>query len=98
MENVGTLGSAAQPFDDPALSAGVTTPFVQYPDMVTVQCVDDGSFGYLQLAITSEPGPRIDDVGGDLTPEWGMHLVDANVAMGDIVALAAAQGAAFDNT
>jgi hypothetical protein len=39
--------------------------------------------------------PRIDDIGGDLTPEWGLHLVDANVAMGDLVRLAAAQARAY---
>ena len=39
--------------------------------------------------------PRIDDIGGDLTPEWGMHLIDVNVAMGDLVSLARSQGKAF---
>ena len=59
--------------------------------MVTVACVDDGDFGYLQLTITSADGPRTDDIGGDLTPEWGMHLADANVAMGDLVDLVTTQ-------
>jgi hypothetical protein len=39
--------------------------------------------------------PRIDDIGGDLTPEWGMHLIDVNVAMGDLVSLARSEGKAF---
>ena len=39
--------------------------------------------------------PRTDDIGGDLTPEPGMHLVDANVAMGNIEALVATQAEAY---
>jgi Protein of unknown function (DUF3089) len=39
--------------------------------------------------------PRIDDSNGDLTPEWGMHLIDVNVAMGDLVSLARSEGKAF---
>ena len=39
--------------------------------------------------------PRIDNVGGDLTPEWGMHLIDVNVAIGDLVALARSEGKAY---
>jgi hypothetical protein len=89
------LGGGTQPFDDPSRAVEVTTPFVKYPDMVTAECVVDGAFGYLQLTITTEPGPRTDDVAGDLSPEWGMHLIDANVAMGDLVNLVASQAASL---
>lgn len=93
--SAGLLGGGVQPFDDEARTSEIATPFVSYPDMVTVECVDDGRFGYLQMTITSTDGPRTDDVGGDLTPEWGMHLIDANVAMGDLVDLVATQSLAF---
>ncbi len=33
--------------------------------------------------------------GADITPEWGLHLVDANVAMGDLVRLAGSQARAY---
>jgi hypothetical protein len=92
--NGGVLSSGSQPFDDEARSAEITTPYVSYPDMITVECVDDGQFGYLQLTITTGDGPRIDNIGGDLTPDWGMHLVDVNVAMGDLADLVASQSAA----
>jgi len=84
------LGGETKPFDDESRAAEISTPFVKYPDMVTVECVDDGSFGYLQLTTTTDEGPRSDDVGGDLISQWGMHLIDANVAMGDLVNLVAA--------
>ena len=47
------------------------------------------------LSVTTEAGPRRDDIGGDLTRQWGMHLVDANVAMGDLVTLVEQQSATF---
>ena len=90
----GVLSRGSQPFDDETRSAEITTPYVSYPDMVTVECVDNGQFGYLQLTVTTDDGPRIDDIGGDLTPDWGMHLVDVNVAMGDLADLVATQSAA----
>ncbi len=31
----------------------------------------------------------------DLNAQWGLHLIDANVAMGDIVDLVAAQAASY---
>jgi len=93
---VGALvGGGAQPFDDPTRTDEISTPFVKYPDMVTAECVDDGTFGYLELTISTADGPRIDDIRGDLTPQWGMHLIDANVAMGDLVSLVASQMESF---
>ena len=38
---------------------------------------------------------RVFAPGGDLTPEWGLHLVDASVAMGDLVAIAKRQAGAY---
>ena len=29
--------------------------------------------------------PRTDDITGDLTPSWGLHLVDIDLAMGDLI-------------
>lgn len=86
----------AQPFSDPGRTAEITTPWVTYPGLVEAECVDEGDFTYLALTVHGDPDdPRTDDIGGDLTPEWGMHLVDANVAMGDIVRLVAAQARAY---
>ena len=95
----GTLlgGTAAtQPFADPARRAEVATPWVTYPDFVDGECVTDGAYTYLTLTVRGDAGDaRTDDIGGDLTDEWGMHLVDANVAMGDIEALVASQAEAY---
>ena len=41
--------------------------------------------------------PRVDDIRGDLTPEWGLHLVDVQLAMGDLVAVVASQVEAYSS-
>jgi hypothetical protein len=88
--------SSAQPFADPARTAEVTTPWVTFPDLVEGECVQEGGFSYLELTVWGDPDdPRTDDIPGDLTPEWGMHLVDADVAMGDIEAMVREQAEAF---
>ena len=70
----------------------ITTPFVTLPDFVDAECAEHDGFVYLAITVNGDPAdPRIDDIGGDLTPEWGMHLVDVNVAMGDLVAIASSQ-------
>jgi hypothetical protein len=35
------------------------------------------------------------DIGGDLTPEWGLHLIDVSIVMGDIVERIEDQAAAY---
>lgn len=77
--------------------AAIETPFVTLPDLVTAECVTSGDgFHYLELRIHGDPAtPRVDDIRGDLTPEWGMHLVDVSVAMGDLVDLVASQAEAY---
>jgi hypothetical protein len=88
--------SGAQPFADPERTAEITTPWVTYPDFVEAECVSEGEFTYLSLAVAGDPDdPRTDDIGGDLNEQWGMHLVDANVAMGDIEDLVATQAGAY---
>jgi len=83
-------------FQDPEQAPEITTPFVTLPEFVEARCVAEGEFHYLELTVRADPAdPRIDDIGGDLTPEWGMHLIDVNVAMGNIVELVAAQATAY---
>lgn len=89
------LGGAETPVEW-AEGVEVDTPFVTLPGLVEAECVDDGTFSYLEVTVTADPDDaRIGDIGGDLTPEWGLHLVDVHLAMGDLVDLVRAQGEAF---
>ncbi len=89
-------GEFAGPFADPAASAAIATRFWTLPDFFEAECVTDGAFSYLQVRVHSDPDdPRVDDVGGDPIPGWGLHLVDVSLALGDLVALAGTQIASF---
>lgn len=92
----GLLGnSIVPPLPEDALAA-VTTDWVGLPDMVTVECIDNGRQGYLSVGIDQAEGDvRADDIGGRFAPGWGLHVIDANVVLGDLVDLAAAQAAAY---
>lgn len=92
------LGAPAPPpaWIDAALGVSITTPFVTLPDFLEADCRTDNGFTYLAVSVDGDPAdPRIDDIGGDLTPDWGLHLVDANVAMGDLLTIASHQGRAY---
>ncbi|HWP65741.1 MAG TPA: DUF3089 domain-containing protein [Candidatus Limnocylindria bacterium] len=80
---------------DPARGVEITTPFVTLPKFLDAECAESNGHVYLSLIVHGDPDdPRIDDIGGDLTPEWGMHLIDANVAMGNLVRIAKRQARA----
>jgi hypothetical protein len=90
------LGTASPGFADQARTSEITTPFVSYPGLLTGECAVEGEHSYLRLTVNGDPmDPRIDDIGGDLTPGWGLHIVDMNVAMGDLVELVRTQSEAF---
>jgi Protein of unknown function (DUF3089) len=94
----GTLlgGASVTPFADKARDSTITTPWVTYPDFVEGQCVSKGGFTYLSLKVeASKSDARTDNIPGDLSSQWGMHLIDANIAMGDLETLAASQAEAY---
>jgi hypothetical protein len=80
----------------------IDTPFVSVPGLLSAECVADERGSYLSVKVNANPGdPRADDIAGDVVrdgkvaEDWGLHLIDANVAMGDLVDLVAAQSKAY---
>lgn len=71
------------------------TPFVSLPGLVSGACAATDGFHYLSVTVHPDPGPRVDDIGGDLTPQWGLHLDDVNLVMGDIVSRVHDQAEAY---
>jgi len=68
-------------FSDPALAASITTPFMGFPDLLEAECVYENGFSYLEVHTNADPAdPRADAFKGDLSPEWGTHAVDWEVA------------------
>jgi len=80
----------------------IDTPFVMTPGLVTTECVTRGDHRYLEVHFNADPkDARIDDPGTDVMaagkadPNWGLHLIDANLAIGDLVDVLGKQGAAW---
>jgi pimeloyl-ACP methyl ester carboxylesterase len=79
------------------------TPFVSTPGLITGQCVSKNGFTYLEARVNADPAdPRTDTIAGDVTgpggavaADWGLHLIDANIAMGDLVAVVGRQAKAW---
>ncbi len=85
------------PWADPTVSPQITTAFYSMPNIVTGECVSEGGYSYLRVTVNGDPSDaRADDIGGDLTPEWGLHLIDANLTMDDQVALIEAQADSYE--
>jgi hypothetical protein len=86
-------------------TGNIATPFVMTPGLVTTECVTVGNHTFLQVHLNSDPADkRIDDpltdvmANGAPDPAWGLHLVDANLGMGDLVDIVRQQGAAWRRT
>lgn len=93
LSSLGTTAEGTGWLDE---SAGkVTTPFVRLPGLVTGECTTTDGLHYLSAEVHPDPGPRSDDIVGDLTPQWGLHLVDVNLVMGNLVDDVKAQAATY---
>jgi hypothetical protein len=80
----------------------VTTPFVSVPGLLTAECVSNDKGSYLAVTVHGNPAdPRVDDIVGDVVvngvplPDWGLHLIDVNLTMGNLVDLVRQQSKAY---
>lgn len=102
LSNRGALGGLETTPRVWATGRTIDTPFVSAPGLLTGRCVSTPTHTYLSVRVNAVPGdPRADDIPGDVLvrgqvqPDWGLHLIDMSLTMGDLVALAARQGAAW---
>ena len=79
----------------------VDTPFVSVPGLLTAQCKTNEFAAYLEITVHGDPAdPRTDDITGDLglgkpLANWGLHLVDMNLTLGNLLDLVAQQSKAY---
>lgn len=80
----------------------VATPFVSVPGMLTAECVNDEHGSYLAVTVHGDPAdPRVDDIVGDVVnngqvqANWGLHLIDMHLAMGNLLDIVHAESAAW---
>jgi len=96
------VGSAAEPRPWVSPPTPIETPFVSVPGLLTAQCVSNEKGSYLEVTVHGNPAdPRVDDIAGDVmangqvNASWGLHLVDVNLAMGNLVDIVREQGRAY---
>jgi hypothetical protein len=71
------------------------TPWVEYPNLYSAQCQQGNGFTWLQVTDVGKPGAPRYQPRGSLPPNWGLHLGDVNLALGNLVDLARRQAAAY---
>ncbi|HSZ52909.1 MAG TPA: DUF3089 domain-containing protein [Caulobacteraceae bacterium] len=80
----------------------IDTAFVTLPGLLTARCERTPQFNYLAIHINADPAsPRTSELVGDvqvngqILRDWGLHLIDANLAMGNLVEIVQRQGEAW---
>src|SRR5262249_40326956 len=77
----GLLGAVVQ-------APKASTPWVAAPAEYSARCEARNGASWLQLNLKKESDPR-ERILETLGPEWGTHLVDVNVAYGNLIAAVA---------
>jgi len=92
-------GGALKPW---ATDKTIDTPFVSVPGMLTAECKTNEFSTYLEITVNGDPAdPRVDDITGDLgavgkpIAQWGLHLIDVNLAIGNLLDLVDQQSKAY---
>jgi len=88
----------------PAWVAGKTvdTPWVSAPGLLSAQCVSNEHGSYLEVTVHGDPSdPRADEIVGDVmsgnqpNAAWGLHLLDVNLTLGNLLDVVAQQAKAY---
>ncbi|HVF93545.1 MAG TPA: DUF3089 domain-containing protein [Sphingomonas sp.] len=102
-KGAGTASATAGPWTSD--NVPVTTNFVKTPGLISAECVSADGFAYLAVSVNADAkDPRTDTIVGDVVAngailkDWGLHLIDMPVAMGDLVSLADRQATAWGRT
>ena len=94
--------SPSAPFDPTsALAAGIAVLGLTYPKASTVWISEPGAYRAACSSANNAHVLEITPVGGaqtphpSLDPTWGLHLLDANIALGNLIAIVKTQAQAF---
>ena len=90
-----------QPYDWTKPPRSIDTPFVKVPGLLTSECVDNEHGSYLAVTVHPTEGVRVNDISGDVVingkvaEDWGLHLIDANLAMGNLLTVVGEETKAY---
>ena len=70
---------------------------------LTAKCAsNENASGYLEVTVHGDPAdPRVDDIVGDIgagpnvLANWGLHLIDVNLVMGNLLDIVSQQTKAY---
>lgn len=98
----GVSTSSAPPKPWVSTGQSIDTPFVSVPGLLTGECVSNDAGSYLAITTNANPAdPRTDEISGDVVAngqvlkDWGLHLIDANATMGNLIDVVAQQSKAY---
>ncbi len=80
---------------NPQVNRKVTTPWVGYPNLYSATCQTSDGASWLQVTSTRGSRDHRPVVKPALGPRWGLHLVDVNIALGNLVDLVRRQAASY---
>src|SRR6266850_990949 len=97
---VSSVEAEPRPWVTPTQS--IDTPFVSLPGLLTAECVSNEKGSYLAITVHGDPSdPRTDEITGDVVAngivlaDWGLHLIDVNLAIGNLVEILGQQSRAY---
>lgn len=101
--STGGVGTSSRPMTEWVVGEPLpTTNFVAVPGLIATECVSNEGFDYLAVRVNADPADkRVDDITGDVVvgerrlDDWGLHLIDMPVVMGDLVELTRRQHASW---
>jgi hypothetical protein len=81
----------------------VATPYVATPGLLSARCETIEGASVLVVHVRGDPSdPRTDDIPGDLSfgggppdARWGLHMVDANLTLGNLLDIVGAETRAY---
>ena len=80
----------------------IETTFVSTPGLLSAECVSNEHGSYLEITVKADPkDPRTDTIAGDVVTNgqiqanWGLHLIDVNLSMGNLVDIVGEQAKAY---
>jgi hypothetical protein len=102
LDATGRTIASTPPVKPWATGASIETPWVSVPGLLTARCTSNENANFLEVTVHGDAAdPRVDDITGDLgapaqpLANWGLHLIDVNLAMGNLIDIVGQQAKTF---
>jgi hypothetical protein len=101
-ENLLGVADAKSEWQSVVAAQAQDAAFVDLPGLLSTRCVKSGNLNYLAVDLTPTAGGKqpVDIPGdirsqGEVLQDWGLHLVDLNLVMGNLQSLIRQQSAVY---